>query len=391
VGEQERTEPAAGGADAGGSEQGATVRLALIAAPGSADELARALAVDLPALLGERVSARVSWSVPVVVEALAAQAGIATTELIDAARERMLRDGCDLAICITDLPLRMGRRPVVADASAMHGVGLLSLPALGALQLHRRARDAVLRLVDGLMGESLELSRHDSVERRRRVGRRLAELAAPERRVVPDDDDDVDIRFVAAVVRGNLRLLGGMLRANRPWRLIVRLSSALAAAVAAVVFSLVTSDIWRVADSLGWPRLLALTVLSLAAIVAILIVAHGLWERALTERAREQVVLFNVATVLTLVLGVVCLYTALLVLALAGAWLALDESILSQALGHRATFGDYAKVAWLASSLATVAGALGAGLESDEAVREAAYGYRPERETERDRLDAARG
>ena len=58
--------------------------------------------------------------------------------------------------------------------------------------------------------------------------------------------------------------------------------------------------------------------------------------------------------------------------------------MLEKALGHDADVVDYLALAWMASSLATIAGGLGAGLESDEAVREAAYGYRVERASERD-------
>jgi hypothetical protein len=371
---------AAGSATAAG---GRSLTLGLLAAPGLADELARDLAQDLPGLLDDRLSDQVAWVVPVVTDDLAADARTGATGMIDAARRRMLDQGWDLAVCLTDLPLRIGRRPVVADASATHGVALISLPALGAVQLRRRARDAVVRLVDGLMGEAAERGAGDGAERRRRVGRRLTELAAPARPVVPDDDD-ADVRFVAAVVRGNLRLLAGMVRANRPWRLIVRLSRALAAALAAVVFAIVTSDIWRLADRVGWPRLTVLALASLTAIIVFLILAHGLWERAAEGRMREQVVLFNVATTLTLALGVLSLYAALFALSLAGAVMVVAPSVLSDAVGHHVGVGEYASLAWMTTSLATVAGALGAGLESDDAVREAAYGYRPERQTHLD-------
>jgi hypothetical protein len=359
-----------------------TLRLGLLTAPGAAEELARQLADDLPSELAERVSAEVAWEIPVVTDELATR-GRLETAVIDTARERMLREGWDLAVVLTDLPLHIGRRPVVADASATHGVALISLPAFGAVQMRRRARDAVVRLVDGLVGESLELGERQGVRRRQRVRRRLAELARAERSVRTDDDGDV--RLVAAVVRGNARLLAGMLRANQPWRLVVRLSRALTAAIAAVVFALVTSDIWRLSDALSPLKLGALTVISLATIVVFLIVSHGLWSRSSDAADREQAILFNVATTLTLIIGVASLYGALFVLGLAGAALALDQHVLSQSIGHHAAVGSYVKVAWMASSLATVAGALGAGLESDDAVREAAYGYRPERETEHER------
>jgi hypothetical protein len=363
-----------------------TIRLGLVAAPDAAEDLARQLADDLPAVLAERVTAEVSWEVPVVVDELAARPSVGTA-MIDAARERMLREGWDFVICLTDVPVRIGRRPVVADVSATHRVAVISLPALGAVQMRRRARDAILRLVDGLMGEDLDLDldldRRRDAERRVRVGRRLVDLARAERRVVPDDED-IDARLVAAVVRGNARLIAGMVRANRPWRLVARLSRALAAAVATVVFALVTEDVWRLADALSVLELAVLTLISLTMIVAFLVATHGLWDPYVDGASREQVILFNVATTLTLVIGVGSMYVALFVLGLAGAALAVDQDVLSDAIGHHAGAVAYLKVTWMASSLATVAGALGAGLESDTAVREAAYGYRPERETERE-------
>jgi hypothetical protein len=59
-----------------------------------------------------------------------------------------------------------------------------------------------------------------------------------------------------------------------------------------------------------------------------------------------------------------------------------DRSFLESILQHPVGFGDYMKLAWITASLATVAGALGSGLEDEETVRDATYGYRQRRRNE---------
>lgn len=88
-------------------------------------------------------------------------------------------------------------------------------------------------------------------------------------------------------------------------------------------------------------------------------------------------------TVATVLIGVVALYVALFVLTLLGVLLLVPGSLLASSLGHAIGIGDQLDLAWLASSVATVGGALGAGLETDEAVREAAYTYAPDAELSR--------
>jgi hypothetical protein len=51
-------------------------------------------------------------------------------------------------------------------------------------------------------------------------------------------------------------------------------------------------------------------------------------------------------------------------------------------LKHPVGLADYVTLAWMATSLATVAGALGSSLEHEDTVREATYGYRQRRRNE---------
>jgi len=108
------------------------------------------------------------------------------------------------------------------------------------------------------------------------------------------------------------------------------------------------------------------------------VIAHGLSERSSRASDTERVRVANAVTTLTLLVGLACFYMALFVLVLLSALLVIDASFLGSTLGHPVDFGDYATLAWFTASLATVGGALGSGLETDESVRDALYRYRPQ-------------
>ena len=171
-----------------------------------------------------------------------------------------------------------------------------------------------------------------------------------------------------------------MVLANRPWLLVPGLKSALVAALTTGAVATINSTVWLLASSLSSWRLIVATVASIALIVAWLIIDGGLWDRpdGNSAEAKDRSRLYNTSTLVTLTIGVVICYLALYAVNLAWALFVLDPAVMGGYLHKSLGYGDLFVLTWFVASAATVGGALGTGLESDEAIRAAAYSKREE-------------
>jgi hypothetical protein len=121
-------------------------------------------------------------------------------------------------------------------------------------------------------------------------------------------------------------------------------------------------------------------IASVTLAVAWLVIDGELWDRPDDDspQARERSRLYNASTLVTLSAGVLICYAALYVVNLAWAFFVLDPDLMGGYLNAQLGYGDLFVLAWFVASAATVGGGLGSGLESDEAIRAAAYSKREE-------------
>lgn len=329
------------------------LHVGLVADPASPTQMARRIK-DLDPPEGDRHG---GWEVEVVSEPFTTG-----SEDVDTALAR-LRDQAhqhewDLVVGLTELPLRdENGRYLLVEADSRQRTAVLSLPALGGLRMHARTRRAVRTLLHGMSDPRSE-------------GQHRVPLP----------------RF-----RGRWRLLAGMVLANRPWLLVPGLKSALVAALATGAIATINSTVWLLAGSLSPWRLLVATIASVVLVVAWLVIDGGLWDRPDDDSpdARERSRLYNLSTLATLTAGVLICYLALYVVNLAWALFVLDPGVMGSYLQASLGYGDLLVLAWFVASAATIGGGLGSGLESDEAIRAAAYSKREEER--RNRLARQRG
>lgn len=326
----------------------------LIADPGLPARLAKHTADSLPDYLCDRGGPPVWWETSVRIEPHIRDEQASFLEVIESVEPT--KEVADVVIYMTDLPRRDHRLPIIAEVSVEHRFGLISVAGVGAASVARRVLDLVAVAIAVVTNQP---------QLQPRSAARLTSAEVPE-----------GIRYFAPRGLRRFRLLAGMVRANRPWRLVVGLSKVLVVALGSGALALATDTIWLFADTMGPWRMCATTVLSIGAMVAWLILDHELWERPKSPAERDRSKLYNTATLITVTIGVAVLQVALFVLILIAAGITLTPAVFAQTLGHPASIADYLSLAWLVASIATVGGALGSGLEDDDGVRTAAYGVR---------------
>jgi hypothetical protein len=323
----------------------------LIADPGAPVAIAKRLSGSLPSALA---TVGGEWKVSVRRDAFPVDEHAEVMEVVhtvDPASEAE-----DIVIYLTDLPRRRETTPLVADISLDDHFGIISVPGVGGVAIDRRIRNLARTVV-------AEVTRQP--ETRSRSIKQLTRI----------QDDDV-VRYLAPTALSRLRLLTGMVYANRPWRLATGLSKVIMAAFATGAVSLAYPTMWQLSDTMGPWRLSVATVLATTAMVTWLILHHELWERPQSASERERAALYNAATAVTLTIGVAIFHMGLFVLLLLTAWWTLPPQLVAQSIGHPFGFLSLLTLAWLVAAVATLGGALGSGMEDDDAVKAAAYGVR---------------
>ncbi|MFJ1807855.1 MULTISPECIES: hypothetical protein [unclassified Streptomyces] len=355
------------------SSQGVTV-VALLADPDAPTEIAQRMARTLSARLADKSGEGRRFDVKVVSEPFTAGTEDPPT-LMHRIMDRVSAENWDIVVALTDLPLHSHGRKLAVNLNHEHGLALLSLPSLGGLRLQTRARRAVEEAVLGLAGP--QTTEAEGPPRSQPLLGPFVNRLAPIH-PGPIGEETDDLRYVVSGPRGYLRVLVGMVRANRPWRLVPGLSKALAAALATGAVATVNSTVWSLAETLSVPRLVIATVGSVALMIGWLIIDAELWHRSAesSPEARQRARLYNASTVVTVAIGVLVCYVGLMVINWVWALFILNDQVFASVTRTPLHAEEYLTLSWFVASVATVGGALGSGLESDDAIRAAAYSKR---------------
>lgn len=357
--------------------------IGLVADPGLPLRLTEDVATSLPDVLSARLGGEIEWEVRVLQRALpvSADGGMILPAAIHELSEAQ---GWETVVAVVDLPRFEDGHGVVADVVPAERWGVICVPALGVLRARHRLRETLVRVIGHVLDESRGADRHEDIELDVDSGRARAEgetglsplpdtdMRSEAQELLPDGGRSTTV--FSRGLRGRMRLLAGMVLANRPLRMPRSMSWTLASAGAVGAYGVFFGSIWVLSNEMSLARLTAVMLVSLALLVLWLTTANGLWTRSAGSRVRAG--LDNAATLVTVSIAVCVLYAGLFAGLALVAGLIIPSGYLTAELRGEAGVGEYVNLAWLATSMGMIAGAVGSSFDDSDEIRTATYSLR---------------
>lgn len=272
--------------------------------------------------------------------------------------------GWDYVIYLTDLPRSIDNNSLVCSLDTPSRSALISLPALGAVRTTSKTRKMLTELIRSLQQEVPDQS--SGVAGTRNLNRGGW-------RRIPRDDSNGSYDLVLTGPFNRPRLLAGMVRNNRPLRVLPALSGSTATAVATGAFGIFYTSIWNMADAASTSRMAMISISVVLAFTIWLVFHNGLWTRTRGASHDMRSWRDNAATFITLGIGVALMYVVLWAILFTVSMAVINQEYLASNLGHAVNLLDYLNISWLASALGMMAGAVGSNFDSESNIREATY------------------
>lgn len=362
-------------------------KIGIISAPDLPASQAEKIQGNLAEKLAAEVDNQVEWRVEVVISPLTGSAEN-IKDIFDEAKKLLQKYDWEYAICLSDLPSFSGKNVVLAESNVADGVALISLPAFGAMPTTKRIRKATVHMVKELyywhMDKDIKLPNNGigplDREKDRKKFQKIKEafhFSIIRRIHPPGDNEEKRVRFIIwSRISGLIRVLFGMAVANRPWTIMPSFKGVVALAFATGAYGLIFPTLWKLSVSYELPRFFIIMIASILAMIVWIVLAHDLWEKPNKKNNNNLRRLFNAATIMTLTTSILMYYVALFALFLVAVTIFVPPGLFSNQTGQEISILNYFKLAWLATSVSTAAGAIGSGLEKTDEVRKMTYGYR---------------
>jgi hypothetical protein len=364
-----------------------SVTIGIIAAPNLPANIAEDLKNEVADFLSDSIDHHVGWEIESLIDPLI---GVAenTNQIMDKAVNIKREHDWNYVVCLTDLPLFSGNHLIVADASIENSVGRISIPLFGFMPMRSRIKKAFIQIMGELyyrnssedeFAINIEYMKPFLKKQNRFPGSKSFFPSLTKREVVKEGDEQVDIRYIIrSYIIGRLRVLSGMTFANRPWSALFSFNKLITLSFATGTYISIFPTPWELSIAYNTERFIAVMLLAILGTIIWVIFSHDLWEKPTEKNKKRWRDLYNWTTITTLGAIIMINYVMLFIIFLAALAVFVPPSLFEAWTGLEddPTPKYYFSLVWLITSLGTLAGAIGTGIEDEEKIRDITYSYR---------------